>query len=273
MTPKLKWSKYIAPVTALVQTRSTAWLFNEFTVTPAAIRQGIGYAFPALVMAGAIFPPIGLICLAGMCAALSISPLNGRYWCAWLCPRGLFYEHWLSRVNPQKHVPPIVKTLAFRLFWLVVLMSALGVAVLRSQGDVLIIARSVMIMIIVTTAIGIGLGLQYYSRLWCMFCPIGTLSSWMGKGKNPVHIDDSKCNDCQLCAMSCPMAIQPQTFRSVGNIAHCDCLKCGKCVQVCPQQALELSSWTHVLARLTSRILPVSIDKDMRWHDNISKEH
>ena len=64
---------------------------------------------------------------------------------------------------------------------------------------------------------GVVLGLIYNTRIWCMFCPVGTMSSWFGKGKNPIKIDGDKCIRCNICLKNCPMEINASEYKQLGS--------------------------------------------------------
>jgi ferredoxin len=97
-------------------------------------------------------------------------------------------------------------------------------------------------MLTVTTVLGIILALIFHQRSWCYACPIGTLSNWVGRGKEELGIDSKLCTECGLCYKVCPMQIEPYKFKKekVESVADGDCLKCGLCVAACPVKALSM---------------------------------
>src|SRR5659263_322372 len=38
-----------------------------------------------------------------------LSPILGRFWCGWLCPRGTFLEYVLEKVSKKKKIPDILR--------------------------------------------------------------------------------------------------------------------------------------------------------------------
>lgn len=68
------------------------------------------------------------------------------------------------------------------------------------------------------------------------------------RSTNPFHVDSS-CNGCGLCAQNCPAAtISLQNNRPVWGAA---CYQCLRCLNECPQQAIQYGSSTQGKARYT----------------------
>ena len=56
---------------------------------------------------------------------------------------------------------------------------------------------------------------------------------------NLIHIDESKCTSCGLCAAACPLNIIEQPTDSLPTVvAEERCMACGHCAAVCPSGAL-----------------------------------
>jgi len=202
------------------------------------VRYVLGALLPLLLILGYFYPLLGFFMLVCMFGAIGMSFFNGRYWCYWLCPRGIFFDEYLNKVSLKKKVPPFFKHIAFRILWIGILMSVLAFRVVQSKGNILALGKAFVILLTVTTVVGVVLGLIYNTRIWCMFCPVGTMSSWFGKGKNPLKIDGSNCISCNICYTSCPMEINASEYKEVGYINDGDCIKCGKCTQKCPKKVL-----------------------------------
>ncbi len=107
-------------------------------------------------------------------------------------------------------------------------------------GNFYLFGSGLLMILTVTTIIGILLGTYYNDRIWCMFCPIGTMSSWIGKNKESIKIDSPSCTSCSLCLINCPMEIYAGDYRELKKIENGDCIKCENCITVCPKKALQL---------------------------------
>jgi len=204
-----------------------------------AVRYVLGAFLPLLLILGYLYPIFGCFMLICMFGAIGISFFNGRYWCYWFCPRGIFYDEYLSKISLKKKVPPFFRHIAFRILWIVILMSMLTFRFIQSKGNILVLGKAFVLILTVTTVIGVILGLIYNTRIWCMFCPIGTMSSWFGKGKKPIKIEGNKCVSCNICYKTCPMEINASDYKEAGYINNGDCIKCRKCIQGCPKKILN----------------------------------
>jgi len=203
------------------------------------LRYVLGAVLPLILVLGYFFPLIGFFMLICMFAAIIISFFNGRYWCYWACPRGIFYDEYLNKISLKKKVPSFFKHIAFRILWILILMSMLTYRFIQSNGNLFVMGKTFVMILTVTTIIGVGLGIVYNTRIWCMFCPIGTMSSWFGKGKNSVKIEGNKCVSCNICYRKCPMEINASDYKETGYINNGDCIKCKKCIESCPKKILD----------------------------------
>ncbi len=85
------------------------------------------------------------------------------------------------------------------------------------------------------------LGLAVVSkRPFCrIFCPLGAILSLFNK-VSLLQINLRKgnyiCKDCNMCRSVCPMDISIYE-----NLTDTDCIRCGRCVHVCPENALYVT--------------------------------
>lgn len=75
-------------------------------------------------------------------------------------------------------------------------------------------------------------------RFWCRYlCPSGALLALASRKPLIRRQVDSKCNQCGICALKCPMgAIEPE---SPQRTHHSECIACLECVRMCPQKAIS----------------------------------
>lgn len=206
-------------------------------------QQLIWWILPLILAAGWRYPVLGYFIPLCMVAGAGIALYKGRYWCDWLCPRGSSWDRVLSRVSLKREVPAIFRDMKFRIFVMAVLMTVLAIQLPRYWPSVNGMGMVFVVMLSITTSVGIVLGVLTNQRNWCNYCPIGTLSNWLGRGKHPLKID-SKCNACEACDKVCPMQIKRWPYRPEESgavvIPEWDCLKCGLCVAACSRKALSL---------------------------------
>ena len=78
------------------------------------------------------------------------------------------------------------------------------------------------------------------SREWCKyFCPLGAYFSIFNKiSLLTIKYNGNKCLSCAvpLCKESCPMNIDPTK-----DIDSVECIRCGRCVEACPANALKFT--------------------------------
>jgi len=198
--------------------------------------------FPIVIVGGWFYPLLGYFIPICMIAGISIAFSRGRKWCDWYCPRGSFFDTAIMRISPNKQIPAAFKSLSMRIAMLTILMSVVTVQIIRFWPDPYKIGKAFVVVLTVTTGIALVLAIIYHPRIWCCFCPIGSISNWVGKGKRPVKIDSSLCNECKLCGKVCPIQVSPYKYKDKGmeKVMDGDCLKCGLCTSACPKKALKL---------------------------------
>ena len=185
-------------------------------------------------------------------AALS-SLVAGRVFCGWLCPFGLISDGLAAIPFPEfgrtrrstAPSPKFVALLVFgtmaalfffpateRLHRYVVrtpeLLNTESVSLAMSLGDP---AHRVRL-----AALGIVLVLSLvFVRFWCRFlCPLGAILS-IGNRLGMLHIGERAPEvdcACGTYPRQCPMRTTADTT---------DCIRCGECLQGCPQQQLIIS--------------------------------
>ena len=212
-------------------------MFQEFMKKRGRLQLYTSVALPAVIIGGWLSPPLGFTLLICMVGSIGIAMYKGRAWCDWMCPRGSFYDLFLEKLSRKVRIPSLFKTNWLRSLILTALMTTLGVQIYYAWGDTNGIGMAFVIVLTVTTAIGIVLGAIFKPRAWCQICPMGTIGSWISKGKKPLHVSE-KCKDCKLCEKVCPMQLQPNEHIA-GDMTDGDCIKCSSCVAACPVNALE----------------------------------
>lgn len=201
-----------------------------------------------LLLSIGVSPLFGWLAVACMLPPIGLALFKGRYWCGNLCPRGSFFQYlW----NPLRRklfpgigkIPTWLRAPATRWTVFVTLMGTLSFRMYRAWGDWAAMGNILLSVIVITTVVGMVLGLLFHPRAWCAVCPMGSLASLIGKGKQNLLIKDS-CVNCKRCTKSCPSQLAIGDFRNMGEINHGDCLKCGECVAVCKKGAISKN--THV---------------------------
>lgn len=84
----------------------------------------------------------------------------------------------------------------------------------------------------------VPLGIIFRSRVWCVFCPMGTLQGMIGRNKYLLHISKD-CAECKICEKICPIGTSPSSFKTIGKVKSVDCLRCPDCMTNCSKKALR----------------------------------
>lgn len=185
---------------------------------------------------------IGLIASICMIAPIIVSIFKGRFWCGNLCPRGSLYDNVVSKFSNKKKVPKLLKSVYFRGFAIIMMLSVFITGMIKNWGDLYGMGFVIYRLIVVTTIIGLVLALFYNERAWCNFCPMGSFAAIVAKIKNNnnknvlLNINDA-CVKCKICAKTCPMGIDVHEYKG-DALTHYDCIQCGRCVNKCPKKSI-----------------------------------
>ncbi len=198
--------------------------------------------FLIVIIGGWRYPLLGYFIPLCMLLGMGIGLFRGRKWCDWYCPRGSFFDALIKPISPKKEIPRFFKSLPIRIGMMTFLMLMMTVQIIKRWPDPYKMGMFFVILLTVTTILGIILALFFHQRAWCCFCPIGSMTNWIGRTKYPLRIDSQICTECELCYKVCPIQVAPYKFKKIGpeTIKDGDCLKCNLCVAACPKKALYL---------------------------------
>ena len=193
----------------------------------------------------------------------------GRFICGWLCPFGLLQDllHKIPIFHKKKQLPyhSVLKYVKYVvLVGLVVIGSAFlfnGFAKvpafckylcpsgtfmgaipllftkeqLREQAGGLFYWKLGVLLLIVLLSIKIY-------RPFCQYlCPLGAIYGWFNRfSLVQIHWEKDTCISCMACQKACPVHLPPEKI-SVSP----ECIKCGQCVDVCPEGCLRFGQNHH----------------------------
>ena len=187
--------------------------------------------------------------------------VGGRSYCSWVCPYGLLSEigeKWHNMLVTKK----IIKERKFDhrvryLFWAIFLVTAFtsGYMVFETINVVGIMSRAIAYgwsLGLVWVLVVLAFEVFYSRRAWCTYiCPIGTTYGMIGKA-SALRIEwNDNCDHCMVCHDVCfenqVLEITKAKYDKQREekgitkeyITGADCTLCGRCIDVCHEDALS----------------------------------
>ena len=241
----MKALKYIRIVlAALMLLGITALLLD----TTGVLRHWLGW-MPKIQL----LPAILALNVAVVVAILAVTALIGRFYCAVVCPMGIFqdifvwfHKLFFGKKRPYRYSKPANK-LRYPLLVLFVLAMVVGmnsIAVLIAPYSAYarmvtgLHATGVAQWVAIITLVVIGLMSFTMGRMWCnTICPMGTLLGLISRHSLfGIKIDADKCVGCHKCEHRCKsMCIDIDGGKTVDSSR---CVNCFTCIGECKQGAV-----------------------------------
>ena len=189
--------------------------------------------------------------------------LLGRFVCGWLCPFGLVQDllHKIPIFKKKKRLPyhHILKYGKYAVLILFVCVGSMflfggfakfpafckylcpsgtlfgaipllgtNVALQSQAGGLFLWKLSILIGIVL-------LSIKIY-RPFCQYlCPLGAIYGWFNRfSLVQIHWEKELCVSCMACEKACPVGLSLQEISRSP-----ECIRCGKCVDACPQRCLR----------------------------------
>jgi len=187
--------------------------------------------------------------------------VGGRSYCSWVCPYGLLSEigeKWHNTLVKKK----IIKERTFDhrvryLFWVIFLVTAFtsGYMVFETINVVGIMSRAITYgwsLALLWVLVVLAFEVFYSRRAWCTYiCPIGTTYGMIGK-VTALRVEwNDNCDHCMVCHDVCfenqVLEITKAKYDKQREekgitkeyITGADCTLCGRCIDVCHEDALS----------------------------------
>lgn len=192
---------------------------------------------------------------------LAFGVVFGRAVCGFLCPFGLLQELLHKIPSPKWKLKKVF--LSIKYIVLVVFVLLLPIAVTdymgmgkpafcqyicpagTLEGGVFLLAAheglrksigalfTLKMAILLATILGCILIYRFFCRI---LCPLGAIYGLFNKiSIYHLEVDEHKCNGCGKCSRACKMEVNP-----VKKPQSAECIRCGDCVDACPQGAVRL---------------------------------
>lgn len=178
----------------------------------------------------------------------------GRAFCSWVCPINIVADtaFWLrNKINLKIPSGQQVKITRQARYWIMVLAlivsAVVGVAAFEYISPISMLHRGLIYGM--GTAWLIVLMVFIFDLLvlkhgWCGYlCPLGAFYSTIGKYSllRIYHIKEA-CTDCNDCKVVCPeVQVLDIIGKRSGYINYGACTNCGRCIDVCEDDALKFS--------------------------------
>lgn len=225
---------------------STAYVLESFYLAdPYAVLQMLFTGF---------LPSIELLIGAGIITAF-YAILGGRLFCSWVCPLNIITDlaSYLRRKFKIKTLIKNTDEQSFRKVRYYVL--GLGLVLSMIFGEAAFELFNPISMLHRALIFGLGFGVNIVlivfladlfvmPHLWCgHICPVGAFYSITGKFSFlKVHHTQENCTLCMKCKKVCPeIQVLAIIGKESGKISSSDCTDCGRCIDVCDDNALDFS--------------------------------
>ncbi len=209
------------------------------------------YAVLQMFAAGAVLSTNLLI--GAVIIVLFYFVIGGRAFCSWVCPVNMITDaaNSLRRMFDFDKIQKKQPASRHIRYWIIglslIISMAFGVAAFEFISPVSMVHRGIIF----------GLGFGWAAMLviflfdlfvlkngWCgHVCPIGGFYSIIGRfSLLRVHHNEEHCTLCMKCKVVCP---ESQVLHMIGKksipVLSGECTNCGRCVEVCDDDALEFS--------------------------------
>jgi polyferredoxin len=201
-----------------------------------------------------LLPAMMALNVAVVVAILLVTLVIGRFYCAVVCPMGIFQDLFVwahklvfGKKRPYRYRKPAnwLRYTVLALFVLAMLVGMNSIAVLIAPYSAYarmvtgLHASGLAQWVAIATLAVIGLMSFTMGRLWCnSICPVGSLLGLLAKHRLfGIRIDAAKCVGCRKCEHGCKAMCIDIDNKTVD---HSRCVDCWNCLAQCPVGAISL---------------------------------
>lgn len=201
-----------------------------------------------------LLPAMMALNVAVVVAILLVTLVIGRFYCAVVCPMGIFQDLFVwahklifGKKRPYRYRKPAnwLRYTVLALFVIAMLVGMNSIAVLIAPYSAYarmvtgLHASGLAQWVAIATLAVIGLMSFTMGRLWCnTICPVGSLLGLLAKHRLfGIRIDATKCVGCRKCEHGCKAMCIDIDNKTVD---HSRCVDCWNCLAQCPVGAISL---------------------------------
>lgn len=184
--------------------------------------------------------------------------LGGRIFCSWVCPMNMVTDlaNWLRRKLLLDRIEKKVWLSRNVRYWVLglslILSFITGVAAFEMVSPIAMLYRGVVF--------GLGMGFAAVLSIflfdlfavkngWCgHICPLGGFYSFVTRWSLlRVKHNQQNCTLCMKCKEICPeKQVLGIVGKQSGDIVSGECINCGRCIEVCEDNALTFGTRTYI---------------------------
>ena len=198
--------------------------------------------FP-FINAGSTVPVIFISLLVSM---LILTVIGNKLFCGWVCPIGALQEifHRVSLSDKLKIKLPfkltnLIRITIYVIFIIIIFSTGIGIYDYFNPFEFLHWQFGLFASIILSLTLIASL---FIFRPFCyLICPLGMVT-WTFEHFSfiKIRVNKDKCTSCNTCIEKSPCPSIPSILNR--NKLRPDCHACGRCIDVCPENALKFKS-------------------------------
>ena len=188
---------------------------------------------------------IPIIFISIFVSIVILTIIGNKLFCGWVCPLGAIQEiiHRIPLPRKLKIKLPFqmtnsVRILIFILF--IILLFSIGKSIYPYLNPFEFFHWGFGLLAIVCFVVALVAGIFIFRPFCYVICPLG-LFTWIFEHVSLVRVklDKDKCTQCNICVEKSPCPTIPSILDE--KKSRPDCHPCGRCIEVCPENALKFT--------------------------------
>lgn len=182
----------------------------------------------------------------------------GRAFCGWLCPGGGEQELCSLIKNKKFKIGKLdwIKYFIWAPWHLIIILMFYQAGGIRNinffyqtfHGISVYNLESVVLFVIIAAVIAVlslTIGKRGFCHTLCWMAPFMIVGRKLSNLTNlfalRLRSKKDKCIHCKICSQKCLMSLDVYHMVQTGNMEHSECILCGTCIDVCPENVIDYS--------------------------------